>query len=415
MKLLHKLNSRYLQFSVLIFLLFVVALYAILSRVITEEVDEKLTSTQHLIQHQVESGSVQSIEPFIIVKETEASETSSEFSDTTLVNPVNNDKETFRQLCSICRINGDFYKIIVRESRLDSDDLLESIALIAAVMLFLLAGSLFTINFFINRSVLKPFYQDLERVKQFSLQDMVPVQLSDSEITEFDLINKSIETLTNKVVADYKNLKQFSENASHELQTPLSIIRTKLEKLINTNSLSTPQFKIIQDINTAVDRLARLNKNLILLAKVENKQFADVQELRPVDFIRDALELLQELIDLKNLNVKTSLNEQCTIKMSGTLLEILINNLLTNAVHHTKAGGAVDIQLNGNKLVIKNSGDKKLQNPDKIFERFYKDDPSSQSIGLGLSIVKKICETHGFQISYSFEKNMHIFQLLFSV
>jgi len=415
MKLVHKLNIRYLQFSVLIIFLFVVMLYAVLSYVITEEVDEKLLTTQNMIRHRIGSAPLQSIEPFIIVDETEVAEPFFVFSDTTIYNPINNDKETYRQLCSVIRLNGKYYKIIVRESKLDSDDLLESIAGLAAAVLCLLVASLFVINYLINRSVLKPFYKDLERVKKFSLHDMTPIELSKSEITEFDHLNQSIVALTDRVITDYKILKQFSENASHELQTPLAIIRTKLEKLINTNDLSSKQLETIQAINGAVDRLVRLNKSLILLTKVENDQFTDVRDIHLAGFIRDALELIQELIDLKNLDVKTNLNEQCTIKMSATLLEILINNLLANAVHHTKAGGAVDIQLKTNELVIKNSGYKKLDNPDKIFERFYKVNPASHSIGLGLSIVNKICETQGFQISYEFEKNRHIFRLLFSL
>jgi signal transduction histidine kinase len=242
---------------------------------------------------------------------------------------------------------------------------------------------------------------------------LCPLTLTNTGISEFDELNAVITALTDKVISDYKTLKQFSEDASHELQTPLSIIRAKVESLLNMHHPTLEQTEIIQSIYSSVERLSKLSRSLVLLTKVENRQFRDIQQINLKESIQHRLFEFQELIQLKKLKVKTQFADDGMIHMSPSLADILINNLISNAINHNLVGGIIEIELFEHEFIICNSGEKQLETPEKIFERFHKQNQASKSIGLGLAIVKKICDTHNMKVSYSFKVDRHCFRLEF--
>ncbi len=412
MKLLNKINIRYFLFSVTLLILLGIAINFVLFYIISEELDEKLLHIQKRITAQIKNeNQVPVIKPYIEVVEVADRQEQSYFSDTIIENLHEKEMEEFRQLISIKTINGKTFKIIVRESKLESDELFESIALIIFLTFIVLVFILFVVNSRIAKSVWLPFYNNLKRVKKFSLNDLSPLHLKPTGIKEFNELNKVIFSLTEKVISDYKSIKQFSENASHEIQTPLTIISAKLESLINGNGLNTEQLEKVKSIYSSVHRLSRLNKSLLLLTKIENKQFRDDEEISIRKVIEEKLIEFQELISLKNLQLETNLNEDISKVMSPLLADFLVNNLISNSINHNKEKGKIKIEIKERQLSISNSGDTLLSNSGNIFNRFYKENPSSKSVGLGLAIVKKICDTHNIKITYSFKENMHCFML----
>ncbi len=413
MKLLHKLNIQYLKFSIPLTLLFGAGLYFILSAVINEEVDEKLAADSRLVENRIAKGFIPGLEPFAMVEKIPERPPYRKFSDITITDPVEDELETVRQLETVTSIGGSTYRIRVSEPKIDAEDLLQTIAGLTVLILCLLTGSLFFINAYIHRSVMKPFYDDLEQIRRFSLQDLEPLRLSQSGIQEFDHLNRIITELTAKGLSDYRTLKQFTENASHELQTPLAVIRTRLETLINDGGLSDRQSERIYDVYSAVDRLSRLNRNLILLTRVENRQFTDIEKIPLADFIRKSAAAFQEILDMKQITTNMDLDASVRIFMSPGLAEILMNNLLSNAVNHNRTGGAISIHLSSDTLTVTNTGSGPVAQPGRIFERFYKENPSSKSAGLGLAIVQKICDINHIRIRYTFENGSHCFRLQF--
>lgn len=412
MKLLNKINIRYFLFSVTLLILLGIAINFVLFYIISEELDEKLLHIQKRITAQIKNeNQVPVIKPYIEVIEVADRQEQSYFSDTIIENLHEKEMEEFRQLISIKTINGKTFKIIVRESKLESHELFESIALIIFLAFIVLVFILFVVNSRIAKSVWLPFYNNLKLVKKFSLNDLSPLHLKPTGIKEFNELNKVIFSLTEKVISDYKSIKQFSENASHEIQTPLTIISAKLESLINGNGLNTEQLEKVKSIYSSVHRLSRLNKSLLLLTKIENKQFRDDEEISIRKVIEEKLIEFQELISLKNLQLETNLNEDISKVMSPLLADLLVNNLISNSINHNKEKGKIKIEIKERQLSISNSGDTLLSNSGNIFNRFYKENPSSKSVGLGLAIVKKICDTHNIKITYSFKENMHFFML----
>ncbi|MBL7104797.1 MAG: HAMP domain-containing histidine kinase [Bacteroidales bacterium] len=414
MKLLNKINIRYLLFSLTLLILLGLAFNFVLFYIISEELDEKLLHIQKRVTAQIiNENFIPVIKPYIEVVEVANMQEQVFFSDTIIENLQEKEGEEFRQLTSIKKINGKTYKIIVRESKLESDELFESIALIIFLAFIVLVLILFIVNSQIAKSVWLPFYNNLKLVKKFSLNDLSPLRLKPTNIKEFNELNNVIFSLTEKVISDYKSVKQFSENASHEIQTPLTIIRAKLESLINGNGLNIEQLEKVKSIYSSVHRLSKLNKSLLLLTKIENRQFSDVEKISISKVVKEKLSEFKELISLKNLQLETNLNEDILKVMSPLLADLLVNNLISNSINHNKEKGNIKINIKGRQLIISNSGDSPLSNPENIFERFYKENQTSKSVGLGLAIVKKICDTYNIKISYSFIENLNYFTLDF--
>ncbi|MBE9481545.1 MAG: sensor histidine kinase, partial [Bacteroidetes bacterium] len=310
MKLLNKINIRYLLFSVILLILLGIAINFVLFYTISEELDEKLLHIQKRVTAQIiNENFIPVIKPYIEVVEVADKHEQTFFSDTIIENLHEKEREGFRQLTSIKKINGKTFKIIVRESKLESDELFKSIALIIFLALIVLVFILFIVNSRIAKSVWLPFYNNLKLVKNFSLNDLSPLRLKPTNIKEFNELNNVIYSLTEKVISDYKSVKQFSENASHEIQTPLTIIMAKLESLINGNDLNTEQLEKVKLIYSSVHRLSKLNKSLLLLTKIENRQFSDVEKISISNVVKEKLSEFKELISLKNLQLETNLNE----------------------------------------------------------------------------------------------------------
>ncbi|ANE50893.1 hypothetical protein SY85_10645 [Flavisolibacter tropicus] len=330
------------------------------------------------------------------------------FTSTTLFDSLSNGNGIFRQMVFSINVNGQWYKILVAKSEEDTDDLIEEILLIVlTTVIFMLLAS-----FIINRIVLKrlwnPFYNMLESFNQFRLGKKQELNFKPTDIDEFELLRKTMQQTINKAESEYHILKEFTENASHEMQTPLAIIRSKLDLLIQDEALSETQSKMVQSAYSAIEKLNRLNQSLLLLTKIENSQFEKVSVINLKQKVEEKLAEFLELWDNQQVLVTAELKE-ITILMNNELADVLLNNLLSNATRHNYTGGRIAIFLDADHLRIVNSGNRHSLDEEKIFQRFYKSVQSSESNGLGLSIIKQICDVSGFTAIYGYEPGIHTF------
>ncbi|MCB0429962.1 MAG: sensor histidine kinase, partial [Flavobacteriales bacterium] len=144
----------------------------------------------------------------------------------------------------------------------------------------------------------------------------------------------------------------------------------------------------------------RLNQALLLLSKIENRQFPDQTLIRPATLIRSILENFNEWMDEKHLRLETELEADVSLSMNPVLADVLLSNLIGNAIRHSKEHGTIRIRLTRRELQLENTGGPPVADGEKLFDRFHKADPSSRSLGLGLSIVRKICDVQGYTIRY---------------
>jgi signal transduction histidine kinase len=282
---------------------------------------------------------------------------------------------------------------------------------------FLILSILLVSNIIINRinfKIWNPFYKNLDRLKSFSASDKDELQLTKSEIDEFRDLNNSLAELTNRIRNDYRHLKEFSENASHELQTPLSIIKVKIESMIQDENLDRKHLDKIQSIYKMINRLSRLNKSLTLLSKLESIEYEKKSEISLEEFITKKINDFSEIAGANQITIKTNFYSDKIITVNSDLLEILFSNLLSNAIRYNVKSGIIEIDLSGDELVIKNSGNPPKKETQKMFERFEKGEQSEESSGLGLTIVKQICSANKFDIQYTFENPFHIIRITLS-
>ena len=414
MKLLTKLNISYIIWSMAAMLISGIAIYFILSAVISGQTDEQLAGTLQTIEKQlINSPDLYSFEPFAQVRKLENGHETIVYSDTLIYNEKEKEPEEFRQLSVIKNIGGNFFSIKIRKSKIESDDLVETLAIVTVLVILLLTLSLILVNRKVAKSVWLPFYRNLKIVEQFTVYGKTPVSLVKSGITEFDQLNSVITGLTKQVISDFQNQKQFSEDVSHELQTPLAIISSQLETFLSDGGLNGQHAEKLKSIYSSVRRLARLNKDLILLSKIENNQFASIEKTNLKAVITEKLDDFSELIKLKKLSLETSFTDDLIIQLPAALAEILVNNLLSNSINHNIAGGKIRIESLAGQLTISNLGTDEILNAERLFNRFYKENPSSQSVGLGLAIVKRICENYSVEVEYTFENDLHKFTLTF--
>jgi signal transduction histidine kinase len=261
------------------------------------------------------------------------------------------------------------------------------------------------------RKIWKPFYSTLESIKTFNLSNKKNSGVEKTNISEFDDLNIAVNTMQSRIIKDYETLKNFADNASHEMQTPLAILNSKLDLLIQEPNLNESQTKQLQSMYDAMSRLSKLNQSLLLLTKIENNQFSKTDPLRFDMLIKEKLLQLEDLIIAKHLQVQTDLKE-IIVETDHYLADILLNNLLGNAIRHNYENGKISISLDRDELIISNSGSAFSFNEKNIFERFSKSE-NSEGIGLGLAIVKQICDNCGFAIDHSFQNDVHNFRIRF--
>jgi len=235
--------------------------------------------------------------------------------------------------------------------------------------------------------------------------------LEKSSIREFEDLNSVLQTMSARIQKDYRVQKQFTENASHELQTPLMVIRSKIELLIQRPNLSEDQMRLLQSIDNASQKLSHINKALLLLSRIENNQFSKNEKILLQPLISKIVENFTDRVHLKKLNLELNVAADAMLNLDPTLAEILFTNLIQNAVRHNFHGGSIKIVVRQGKAEFSNTGEILDFDQQAVFERFRKSIKSDEGTGLGLAIVKEICNVGGITIDYKYESNQHFFIL----
>lgn len=412
MKLLTKYNRVNVIATLIVLLFSATCYYFVLRRVLIHQLDKDLKVEEKEIKDFIKENNhlpeptdyKDEQEEFI---STDDKNVKRNFSNVNIFNKEHDEIFSYRQLEFPAVVAGKNFKIQVRKSQAETDDLIELILKITLGMVLILLVTLFLINRFFLNKLWRPFNATLQQMKKFNLSGKENVQLQQSTITEFTELNSAVTIMTKRVSQDYDEIKNFTENASHEIQTPLAIIKSKLELLSQSEALKEEQMNTIQSIYEASNRLSKLNQSLILLTKIDNQQFHENEKIDISLLINNHLNNYEELIAAKSISLKKNIEENIQLTMNEALAEILISNLITNAIKHNIEKGSINITLTPYALIIENSGQALDSDPMEMFERFKKDKVSSESLGLGLSIVKKICDRYGFTIQYNYADLLH--------
>lgn len=322
------------------------------------------------------------------------------------------DIDRFRGLSRVIDINGETYLLTVETNVEETEETVVAIAILTFLFFVILVVGFLILNRLLSIKLWQPFRNTLNKLKDFNLNSHNRITLENSNILEFQELNEALNKLMEHTISVYKSQKEFTENASHELQTPLAIIKNKLDILLQKETLTDRQYQIIEDINKALTRVSRINKNLLLLAKIENHQFDDCEQINLSELTEKCLEQLNEHLANKNLNIQTEIEKDVFVTGNKILIDILINNLILNAIRHNFQNGIVKVSLSKTDLAIGNSGIKALETKN-LFKRFKKQSDQFSGSGLGLAIVEQICKRKQWTIDYEFQQEKHTFKISF--
>ncbi len=330
--------------------------------------------------------------------------------NTKMYMPYDDDDEPVRILQNIFSHQGKPYQLEIYTSTVEEDELLENLLIALLVLYFALVISLVLINHFILKKAWSPFYNLLNKLKAYKIGKGNQFEITKNNIKEFNELENELSAMISRNEQIYEQQNQFIGNASHELQTPLAIASNKLELLMEDESVSENQIQKIDEVNQTLNRLKRLNKSLLMLSRIENRQFQPTENLVINDVVHQSLEEFEPMIEFKKIQVNLTEKGYFEAKMNPDLAAVLINNLIKNAITHSKKDKELTIEISNKFIWMKNAGEETLD-PQKIFARFYKDQQNENSTGLGLAITKSIINLYPeLTIQYRFDQG-HIFEI----
>ncbi len=412
MRLLNKITLNLLAISIFVFMFGMAAFYYILRHQVDRNINQELETRRMSISKELDSihsssNPTVSLNEKVIITPLDKPMPQVKLKDTILFNPDENRYSLYRELGFVKTVNNKVYYVQIFKSLEETDRLIKQIVFSMTGLILLIIITLLIVNRISSLRGWKVFYDTIEKINDYDVNSHESFSLNQSDIKEFDDLNRVLLKMTERIQNDYINLKEYIENASHEIQTPLAVISSKMELLLQNSDLKQKHYKTVADAYEAANRLSRLNKTLILLAKIENRQFPESLPVRLAEIINLQLENLEELIHAKKIKLIKKLEEEFTINMNPYLAEILQINLIKNAVRHNIPGGELIIELTKSKLLIANSGPPLTLEPELLFKRFHKSSSTPESLGLGLAIVQKICEMYNFKISYTYQNDLH--------
>jgi signal transduction histidine kinase len=333
--------------------------------------------------------------------------------DSLMRNDMMGEMQTYRVRTFDQQVNGQVYRISffvpVQDYRLLLHVIIKTVSYIFLALLVLLL----LLNYLSSRYLWRPFYHTLDQIKHYSINQPEPLVLSPTTTREFKELNLIFSQMIRRIEHDFRNMKEFTENISHEIQTPLAVIKAKIEMLLKSGNLAENQYKAINAVYQSTSRLSKLSKTLGLISKINNQEFVNKENILLKPFIGNILFNFKELAELKAVKITADLDESAQLYIDPYLLDVLLSNLLKNALSHNFTNGEIRVVLQPHQITLSNTGCPLNFPPEQIFDRFRRNTDKPNSLGLGLSIVRKIGDMNQIEVRYSYQQERHVFKLSF--
>lgn len=311
------------------------------------------------------------------------------------------------------KIDDIQYLLCAKLPMLNNKEIIEIIVFqLLVVILFILITQLILYRYFASR-ISKPLFEILQKLSTFQVNGKSVPEFEQSNIVEYKFLEDKLQLLMRNSQYCYSKQKEFIENVSHEMQTPIAIVQSQLDILLQDPNLTEDQYKIIQSLYLVSTQTKRLNKNLLLLAKIENSQFTDFEEVDLVKKLTQTHEWFKEIALMESIQVHLKAPSIYITKANPTLVDVLLNNLYSNGIKYNTKKGYLTVSLEGKTLKFTNTSDTPALSEKYIFDRFIRKDKSKHGYGLGLTIVKEICMAQGWDIKYEYNNGLHSFIISF--
>ncbi|GAE14157.1 sensor histidine kinase KdpD [Bacteroides pyogenes] len=421
MRLLHRITLHISIALLLLFAVWATLFYYIIVDEINDETDDSLEEySEYIIRRALtgeklpenDNGTNNSYHISKVTREYALQTPSTEFLDQTVYIRSKNETEPARIYKTIFRDKEDnYYQLTVTFPTFEKKDLKETILYWLILLYVLLLVSIIILNVFVHRRSLKPLYTMLKWLDSVQLSNTPPLLEVDTDITEFRKLSEALTRNACRNAEIYEQQSLFIAHASHELQTPIAIAQNRLEMLSNDSALTEAQLSQILKTKQAVESLSKLNKTLLLLARIENQQFPESEQIDVQKFLAPILENFADAYRHLGIRCTVEEKEKTNIRMNEMLATILFNNLIKNAYVHNRPNGSIHVLLTARAIRFSNTAAGEPLDAGLIFRRFYRKTSSGPGTGLGLALVHAICKTYNIEIDYFFEEGYHHFEL----
>jgi signal transduction histidine kinase len=419
-----KLNYRYtIAYAVITFFVLSIGfaiVYAALSRSVTQATIGKLEHLNEVVANQLRSGRDYSgdssranvrIAPLAgqNLRLTQTVQVRNEW-DAALQS-----KAAIVRLTTYPVVRGRAYAITSKAAVVEPNDIyLTGLVLVFAWTFVFLLALVVILSEVISWRILKPFNDTLRGIQQFQLSQKDNIAFPASNTAEFNELNEFLVRMTARAQSDYQALQEFSENASHELQTPIASIKAQIELLMDS-PLSEKQFLRLTAMHDELERLAKINHSLTLLAKLEHYESRPHVLTNLSELVRATEVAFADLVEMKGITTTQHIEPNVRVPLDESLAQLLLNNLFSNAIRHNVAGGEIRLHLSATGLLLQNTGLAPSVPVEELFGRFKKGNAALDSIGIGLAIAKRIGELYGHRLSYVYSDGIHSISLEFAV
>lgn len=420
MKLIYRITIRLAIVLLPIMFIWGTIFYFSMVGEINDETDDSLEAYAELLVRRILSGNElpmpgdgsnnsYSIEPLPGVS---VSDASISFRDKRIYIHEKKETEPARELTMIFSDREhNAYRLIVSTPTFEREDLLEAVFMHIVILYLLLMLTIILATALIFHYSLRPLYALLRWLDNYTPgggADGLPVE---NNIVEFKKLTEAARSTIERAENYMERQKQFIGNASHELQTPLAVLGTRIEWLIDNTTLTEEQFAELSKIRQSLHRMNRLNRTLLLLSKIDNNQFPERKDIDLVEIIEGELEIYTDIYADNGILCNKKLPSCFLVNMNESLATTMVTNLVKNAFLHSQEGGTVSVTIEKDCLVVSNDGTEPLDRT-RLFDRFYTSGKSG-STGLGLALVKSIADSYNFVVEYSFRNGRHCFAVRF--
>lgn len=422
MKLIHKVTLRLSLIILPVLLLWATVFYLTMVHQVNDETDDSLDDYAELIARRVITGetlptpgdgsnNTYSIE---LLPATQHYFDDESYEDRKVYLYWKNETEPARTLTKIFHdTDGTAYKLVVSTPTFERDDIIRAILIHIVVIYAVLLCTILIVTVMVFRYSMKPLYSLLKWLDRYipgkGMNDFPEAEAE--SVIEFKKLTRAARETIERAENHLERQKQFIGNASHELQTPLAVIGTRIEWMMDNTQLTEEQFAELSKIRQSVNRLTRLNRTLLLLSKIDSGHFLDKKPVDVVAIIEGELDIYREVYAERELQCNVKVPQSFVVQMDEMLATTMVTNLIKNAFLHSPDGGTIDISVSGSVLTVANSGDEALD-ATRLFDRFYTSGKSG-STGLGLALVKSIAGYYNYALKYSYNNGKHCFEVRF--
>lgn len=354
------------------------------------EHDQPLIIRREYVVKSVTAGRYQQFQPY--------------FSDTAL--QVGENKIFYRVYNTVFENNSGYYELKVLKARITEASIIQSVVIDTVAMFVLLLLLLLLITRYLLTRTWRPFYDLVAQLQAFDVRSHTVLPYEPSRIAEFDALSKAVNKLTQRSRRVFSDQKHFIENVTHEIQTPLAVIKSKLDIQIQDPNLTQDQALFYEELAESIRKINKLNRSLLLLSKIENDHYIEKEDLSLAHVFDATLSAFLPKIEFKHLEVVKNYQQAPSLSANRLLLEILFTNLIKNAIVHNAENGKIEVEINGLQFIMRNTGTAPQLPAHELIHRF-KSSGKRESTGLGLSIVKQICRVNNYYFHYHYASGWH--------